>query len=108
MQAVQDDEGCWTCYRTEIALAHEWMHRPERAIELHESVLAHPYTFVELNPAYGTVAMLHLGPLYEEVGDTAKAVEAYRRVVDRWSGGDEEAQRYVARARGRLEALGGG
>jgi hypothetical protein len=108
MQAVQDDEGCWTCYRTEIALANEWMHRPERAIELHESVLDHPYTFVELNPVYGAVAMLHLGPLYEEVGDTAKAVEAYRRVVDRWGDGDAEAQRYAARARARLEAIGTG
>jgi len=108
MQAVQDDEGCWTCYRTEIALANEWMHRPGRAIELHESVLEHPYTFVELNPVYGAVAMLHLGPLYEEVGDTARAVEAYRRVVERWGGGDAEAQRYVDRARRRLEALGAG
>lgn len=108
MQAVQDDEGCWTCYRAEIALAHEWMHRPARAIELHESVLARPFTFVELNPVYGAVAMLHLGPLYEEVGDTAKAVEAYRRVVDRWGSGDAEAQRYVERARGRVEALTSG
>ena len=108
LQAVQDDEGCWTCYRTEIALAHEWMHRPARAIELHESVLAQPYALVELNPVYGAVAMLHLGPLYEEVGDTAKAIEAYRRVVDRWGNGDAEAQRYVAQARARMDALGAG
>ena len=107
MQAVQDDEGCWTCYRTEIALAHEWMHRPERAIELHESVLEHPYTFVELNPAYGTVAMLHLGPLYEEVGDTAKAVEAYRRVVDRWSGGGRGGPEVRGAGAGAVGGAGG-
>jgi len=108
LQAVQDDEGCWTCYRTEIALANEWMHRPARAIELHESVLERPYTFVELNPVYGAVAMLHLGPLYEQVSDTARAVEAYRRVVDRWGEGDAEAKRHVARAQARMEALGAG
>jgi tetratricopeptide (TPR) repeat protein len=106
LQAVQDDEGCWSCYRTEIALAHEWMHRPARAIELHESVLAHPNALVEINPVDETAAMLRLGPLYEEVGDTAKAIEAYRRLVDRWSDADAEGQAYVRRARERLAALG--
>ncbi|MCG6956143.1 MAG: tetratricopeptide repeat protein [Gemmatimonadetes bacterium] len=106
LQSVQDDQGCWSCYRTEIALAHEWMHRPARAIELHESVLAHLYTWVEINPVDRTAAMLRLGPLYEEVGDTAKAVEAYQRLVDRWGDADADGQTYVRKARERLAALG--
>lgn len=53
-------------------------------------------------------ARLRLGPLYEQAGDTASAVESYREVISMWESGDAEAQTTVRRFRERVEALGGG
>ena len=41
--------------------------------------------------------MMRLGPLYEEMGDTAKAIDAYEGVVDQWAEGDPRAQEEVLR-----------
>jgi len=58
------------------------------AMDLLQRVVAMDSSFV--------LAWQDLGPLYEEIADTANAIQAYRRVVDRWNEAD---------ARARLEAL---
>ncbi|HKJ01447.1 MAG TPA: tetratricopeptide repeat protein [Longimicrobiales bacterium] len=50
-------------------------------------------------------ALKNLGALYEQVGDTAQAVEAYRRLVDRWGGAYARDLGVVSDARARLAAL---
>jgi hypothetical protein len=52
-------------------------------------------------------AQLRLGPLYEEMGDGARAVEAYQRMVDQWADGDARSQETVQRFRERIAALRG-
>ena len=52
-------------------------------------------------------AMLRLGPLYEEIGDTVKAVEAYERMVDLWADADARGQITVRRFQERIAELGG-
>lgn len=48
-----------------------------------------------------------LGQLYEQIGDTARAVAAYRRFMTGWSHADEPLQERVRRARARTVELGG-
>jgi hypothetical protein len=46
-----------------------------------------------------------VGKMYEQRGDTARAVEAFRDFVERWKNADPELQPRVVEARKRLEAL---
>ena len=75
------------------------------AIRLEELVRQSGYAFPELNGPYRLQATLRLGPLYEQAGDTAMAIEAYQRLVDQWSGADARGMKVVASARARIAAL---
>ncbi|MDH5235739.1 MAG: hypothetical protein OEW77_12340, partial [Gemmatimonadota bacterium] len=46
-----------------------------------------------------------LAKMFEQVGDTARAIEAYRDLVERWQDADPELQPRVAAARKRLAEL---
>ena len=46
-----------------------------------------------------------LAKMYEQVGDTTRAVESYRDFIERWKGADPELQPRVAAARERLRML---
>ncbi len=48
-----------------------------------------------------------LGRLHERIGDTARAVSAYRRFIAGWAEADEPLRDRVARARDRVRELGG-
>ena len=52
-------------------------------------------------------ALLRLGPLYEQIGDTARAIEAYQRMVEQWADGDARGQQRVREMEARITALGG-
>ena len=107
IRAIASEFGCATCYRQEEAWLAELEGRTDVAIELHESILAGGFSFFELNGPYRQRSMLVLGPLYEEVGDTAAAIGAYQRVVERWADADERGMRAVRTAQQRIAALGG-
>jgi tetratricopeptide (TPR) repeat protein len=104
---LDDEEGCVTdrCYDVLLAWAAEKSGDVDRAIEVNETIRTGGYTFPELNGAHRLRSTLRLGPLYEQAGDTAKAVEAYQRVVDQWAGADARGQKTVAAARARIAAL---
>ncbi len=64
----------------------------------------------ELWPADGIDnlhAVRRLVPLYEQVGDTAKALDAYRTLILQWENGDPEAREEVSAFRERVRGLGG-
>jgi eukaryotic-like serine/threonine-protein kinase len=48
-----------------------------------------------------------IGPLYEELGDTARAAAHYSRLADQWRDADPELQPLVRHARERITALAG-
>jgi hypothetical protein len=48
-----------------------------------------------------------IGPLYEELGDTVRALHHYGRLTELWADADPELQRVVRHARERMIALGG-
>ncbi len=51
--------------------------------------------------------MMRLGPLYEAVADTARAIGAYQRMADQWADGDERGLVVVRQSQARIAALGG-
>ncbi|NIP57867.1 MAG: hypothetical protein GWM92_06410, partial [Gemmatimonadetes bacterium] len=63
--------GCTTCWTAEEAWIAEQVGALEEAIRLHEEVRRGGFAFQELNGPYRLHSTLVLGPLYEEVGDTA-------------------------------------
>ncbi len=52
--------------------------------------------------------LYRLGQVYEELADTARAADHYRRFVDLWQGADPELQPRVERARAAIARLGSG
>jgi tetratricopeptide (TPR) repeat protein len=101
------ESGCATCWITESAWVAHQVGDYGRATELYEEIRNGGFTFVQLNGPFRLQAMLQLGPLYEEVGDSASAIEAYQRVVDLWGDGDARAREVVRIAEDRITALGG-
>lgn len=75
------------------------------AIRLQELVRRSGQSFPELNGVYRLQAAVRLGPLYEQAGDTVKAVEAYQRLADQWAGADARGMKVVAAAKARIAAL---
>ncbi|NIP58167.1 MAG: hypothetical protein GWM92_05310, partial [Gemmatimonadetes bacterium] len=54
------------------------------------------------------VLLERLGTLYEERGDTAEALDAWRRLAERWRDADPRFRPRVEAALQRWEALEGG
>lgn len=100
------DLGCSDCYPFLQATLHDRLGRLDRASDLYERVLRPGYRGWGLNTGERLHAMMRLGPLYEEMGDTVKAIEAYQRMVDQWAEGDARAYDTVRRFQERMLALG--
>lgn len=83
------------------ALLSERLGDTDRTIELYEKILQPGYTGWGNGPQR-IRALMRLGPLYEEAGDTLRAIEAYRSFSPRWASGDGQgravAERFAARA----------
>lgn len=93
---------CWPELR---AYAAPREGRTAEAIGIYEQVRKAPFVGSSLAGTYAVEAMLLLGPLYEEAGDTAGAVEAYERVVREWANADARGMERVREAEARIEAL---
>lgn len=106
-EALMADWGCDACWLMERAWLHERLGDPESAAALYERLLSGGQSGWTLNIGERLHARLRLGPLYEQVGDTTRAIEAYRRMADQWADGDAGAQRTVRQVRERIAALGG-
>jgi eukaryotic-like serine/threonine-protein kinase len=96
-------DSCWPSHEARL---HDDLGHHDQAIALHERMLLPGYAgWAGSNIAERLYSMLRLGPLYEEVGDTAKAIEAYQRIVDQWADGDSRGQVTVQQFRDRIAAL---
>jgi tetratricopeptide (TPR) repeat protein len=101
------DEGpCELCMGFQLGRAYDMAGQPDSAIANYEryvtghstwAIYAHSY---QLAPAYE-----RLGALYEQRGDTAKAIYYYSKLVELWKDADPELQPRVEAARRVMEAL---
>ena len=104
---VQRSRDCARCELIWIAPMLEQAGRDQEAAEAWESVLADPIDtgFDDWWPRNQTQALLHLGPLYERLGETENAADAYQTLADAWTDADPELQPVVDEARAKAEAL---
>lgn len=109
LQQLLLDSGCSdACWLFDRAWLHDRIDNREQAVALYERVRRQGFILHDRrnNTSQKLHAMLRLGPLYEEMGDTAKAIDAYERIVDQWADGDARGQEVVQSFRERMAALG--
>jgi hypothetical protein len=79
--------------------------QPHRAIALFERIRSGGYLGWGTNTGERVWAMTRLGPLYQSVGDSTKAAEAYERVIAQWAGADPRGMATVRHLQQRLAAV---
>lgn len=96
--------SCWELERAHTAVATGDL---DTAIAVFEQVAGRGSTlwpFVGIDDLYATT---RLAPLYEQVGDTTRALDTYRSLIMRWENGDPVVSERVEGYRARVRALGG-
>jgi len=98
---------CQRCYRTEEAEALEAAGRIQEARDVYLSLATRFETNFTVSLLERARAWERVGLLSEKVGDSATALEGYRRFAEQWSDADPELQPRVLAARERIAALDG-
>lgn len=108
LDELETERGCAaSCYPAWEVVAAQAGELTTEEIRAQEALLERGLPNLPLNTLYRLPAILGLGSLYEEVGDTAAALDAHRRVVELWAEADDRGQERVNEARARIQALGG-
>ncbi len=105
LERLAAEFGCSSCFLPTLAFAAAESGRTEEAIRYYERMQDRGFSDVALTGSVRTAAILELPSLYEEAGDTARAVEAYRRLLDLWANADARGMARVRQAEARLAAL---
>ncbi len=93
---------CRWCALPPLADAYDRAGEPDSAVAVYERVLEEVVVGVdELHAAsrYLPSAYERLGALYEQRGDTARAINSYAKLVELWKDADPALQPRVAAAR---------
>jgi eukaryotic-like serine/threonine-protein kinase len=96
--------SCWELERAQTAAETGDL---DTAIALFEQVASRGSTLWPLVGIDDLYATSRLAPLYEQVGDTARALDAYRSLITKWENGDPVVRERVEGYRARVRALGG-
>jgi tetratricopeptide (TPR) repeat protein len=106
--------ACPTCGLPLLGQAYELAGQPDSALAMYELYLATPEygrmihgssPAIGQGPFWLAVIYERLGDLYEQRGDTAKAIDHYGKLVDLWKDADPELQPRVEAARRAIEEL---
>jgi len=107
LESVRSSLRCPTCFATEMGWALKEAGRLAEAAEEWERVMKWEdlfYTF-SFHHANHLWVLQRLPTVYEELGDTERALHYHRRLVELWADADPELQPRVERARERIRAL---
>ncbi len=97
-----------TCFLFEIATAFDSARMKDSALVYFERYLTEPAWFRLTTDARAKPVILRrLGELYEERGDTQRAVEHYSNFVELWKNADSDLQPIVEDVRERIAQLAG-
>jgi eukaryotic-like serine/threonine-protein kinase len=107
LEYIQTTEPCRLCFAERMGWALREAGRLEEAAEEWEAALAWRDLRHAMNWQLGQNIwiMQRIGSLYEELGDTERALHHYRRLIELWADADPELQPAVERARERIGAL---
>jgi tetratricopeptide (TPR) repeat protein len=101
-------DECAPCLSFDLARAYDAAGKPDSAAMMFERYLSIPFAFrvdPGLDPIRVPAIRERLGQLYEQLGDTAKAIANYHAFIDLWKNADPELQPRVADAKRRLARL---
>jgi tetratricopeptide (TPR) repeat protein len=101
-------DECAPCLSFDLARAYDAAGRPDSAAMMFERYLATPFAFkpdAELDAMRLPAIRERLGQLYEQMGDTVKAIDNYRAFIELWKNADPELQPRVTDAKRRLARL---
>ncbi len=98
--------ACTVCALPYLAMAYDQAGEPDSVVAIYERYLEMPWLRRVGTDSYSRVlAYERLGQLYEERGDTQKAVYYYSMLADHWKDADPELQPRVESARRAIAAL---
>jgi tetratricopeptide (TPR) repeat protein len=102
------DEGtaCTVCALPFLAMAYDLAGQPDSVVAINERYLETPWLWRVGTDSYSrALAYERLGQLYEERGDTQKAIHYYGRLLELWKDADPELQPRVESAQRAIAAL---
>jgi tetratricopeptide (TPR) repeat protein len=102
------DEGtaCTVCALPFLAMAHDLAGEPDSVVAINERYLEAPWLWRAGIDSYSrALAYERLGQLYEERGDTQKAIHYYGKLLELWKDADPELQPRVESAQRAIAAL---
>jgi eukaryotic-like serine/threonine-protein kinase len=107
LERVRSSLRCSICFATEMGWALREVGRLDEAAEEWERVMAWEDLFypIPYHHANYLWVLQRLPAVYEELGDTGRALHYHRRLVELWADADPELQPRVEAARERLAAL---
>jgi len=105
LDRLRRSAGCAACWPTDAALLAESAGDLARAAVEYERIVGFR-SFGAMREFGTAMAVVRLGPIYEELGETEQAAAAYDRLVRWWERADPDRQSVVEEARERLRALG--
>jgi tetratricopeptide (TPR) repeat protein len=107
IQELRIQARCVRCWRLSEAELEARRGRVAEAIGLYELAVNEPNNILRY-PAERALALERLGPLYEEAGESDKAIDAYTRFAEAWEDADPELQPRVDAAREAVARLRAG
>jgi serine/threonine-protein kinase len=116
LRFVHDRAECTICQLPLLGRAYEALGQSDSALAMYERYLTIPYhsRVIDLDSPFAgggafwiPVVNERLGELYEQRGDTAKAVHYYSKLVDLWKGADRDLQPRVEAASQAIRTLSG-
>jgi len=91
-----------------LGMAHDAAGQQDSVIAVYERFVGSPWMFRVGTDSYQLAIVYgRLGSLYEERGDTEKAIYYYGKLVDLWENADAELQPRVESARRAIVTLSG-
>lgn len=101
-----ESTACTICALPSLAMAYDMAGQADSVIVIYERFLETPWQWRVGTDSYAlAIAYERLGQLYEEGGESEKAVYYYGKLVDLWEGADPELQPRVESARRAIGAL---
>jgi eukaryotic-like serine/threonine-protein kinase len=107
IESIRTDGPCHGCYAKRMGLALLEAGRPDEAVAEWEEALAwrDRVHASDWHLGQNLWILQRIGPVYEALGETEKALDHYRRMVDLWADADPELQPRVLEWRERVAAL---
>ncbi len=108
LRAWDREMPCTVCALPALAMTYDAAGEPDSVVAIYERFITTPWMFRVGNDSYGLArAYQRLASLFEERGETEKAMYYYGKLIELWESADPELQPQVESARRAIATLSG-